>query len=204
MRTIEILDANGNLVTDVTVNIPASPTNPATVTVNLTVYPGNDYFIKFRGNVDCWRNSDGPAYPYIDGGSNALTITNSNAGTPGYYYYFYEWQFTNIICNTGRTAVVVTDTCSLTGVNDLFTTNHIDVFPNPNTGIFTLSFNTEKTDDYKIKVTSAIGQTVYEEKLNTFSGTYTNKIDISTFTKGVYMVSVSNSKNETVKKVLVH
>jgi hypothetical protein len=204
MRTIEILDANGNLVTDTTLNIPASPTTPTTVTINRTVYPGTNYIIKFRGTVDCFRNSDGAAYPYIDGGSNAITITNSNAGAPGYYYFFYDWQFTNIICNTGRTAVVVTDTCSLTGVNDLFVNNHLDVYPNPNNGEFTVSFNTLNIDNYLIKVTNTIGQTVYEEKLDHFSGAYSNKIDISAFTKGVYMLSVSNSRNQTVKKVLVH
>ena len=57
---------------------------------------------------------------------------------------------------------------------------------------------------YIVKVTNTIGQTVYEEKLNDFSGTYSNKIDIGAFKKGVYMLSVSNSRNETVKKVLVH
>jgi PKD repeat protein len=204
IRTIEIIDANGNLVTDTTLNIPASATTPATVTINRTVYPGTNYFIKFRGNVDCWRNSDGAAYPYTDGGSNSIVITNSNAGSPGYYYFFYDWQFTNIVCNTGRTPVVITDTCSLTGVNDLFVNNQLDIFPNPNNGQFSVSFHTEKNDNYTVKVTNTIGQTVYEEKLDNFSGNYSNKIDITSFNKGVYMLSVSNSKNETVKKVLVY
>ncbi len=204
MRTIEILDANGNWVTDTTVNIPASPTTPATVTINRTVYPGTNYFIKLRGLVDCYRNSDGAAYPYIDGGSSAVTITNSNAGAPGYYYFFYNWQFTNIICNTGRTAVLITDTCSLTGVNEIFANNQLDVYPNPNEGLFTVSFNTSTLDNYVVKVVNAIGQTVYEQKLENFSGKYSKNIDITTFRKGVYMLSVSNSKNETIKKVIVH
>lgn len=204
MRTIEIIDANGNLVTDTTLNVAASGTvTPTTVTINRTVYPGTNYFIKFRGLVDAYRNSDGPAYPYTDGGSNALTITGSNAGTL-YYYFFYDWQFTNIVCNTGRTAVPITDNCSLTGVEDVFTSNLLHIYPNPNNGKFTLTFHTENTDDYLVKITNTIGQAVYEEKLNSFSGTYSNEHDISAFNKGVYMLSVSNSKNETVKKVLVH
>jgi PKD repeat protein len=205
VRTIEIVDANGNWVTDTTLNIAASGTvTPTTVTINRTVYPGTNYMMKFRGTVDCFRNNAGAAYPYTDAGSNALTITNSNAGSPGYYYFFYDWQFTNIVCNTGRTAVVVTDTCSLTGINDLFVNNQLDIFPNPNNGQFTASFHTENIDNYTVKVTNAIGQTVYEEKLDNFSGTYSNKIDITSFRKGVYMLSVSNSKHETVKKVLVY
>lgn len=203
MRTIEIIDANGNLVTDTTLNINAQPSSLQTVTINRTVYPGSNYFIKFRGLVDCYRNATGANYPYNDGGSNAVTITNSNAGSPGYYYFFYNWQFTNIICNTSRTAITATDTC-LVGVNDLFLNNHIDIYPNPNNGIFTASFNIENNDNLTVRISNELGQIVYEEKLENFSGTYSKKMDISSFRKGVYMLSVSNSKNETVKKVLVY
>jgi len=202
-RTIEIIDSNGNLVSDTTVNIPASPTNPATVTINRTVYPGTNYFIKFRGTVDAFRNSDGASYPYVDGGSNAITITGSNA-TDQYYYFFYDWQFTNIVCNTGRTTVVVTDTCSLTGVKDLFANGTLEIYPNPNNGQFTISFNVEKQDNYTVKISNTIGQSVYEETLQGFSGKYEKRMDIENYGKGVYMLSVTNSKNETVKKVMVY
>ncbi|TAL62766.1 MAG: PKD domain-containing protein [Bacteroidetes bacterium] len=204
LRTIEIIDENGNMVTDTTVNIPASSTTPATVTINRTVYPGNNYFMKFRGTVNCFRNSSGPAYPYDDGGSNAVRITNSNAGAAGYYYFFYDWQFTNIVCNTGRTPVVITDTCSLTGITDLFANRALDIYPNPNNGQFTVSFNIENQDNFTVKITNAIGQNVYEEPLNDFSGKYEKKLDIGNYGKGVYQLSITNSKNETVKKVMVY
>ncbi len=192
------------MVTDTTVNIPASATTPATVTINRTVYPGNNYFIKFRGTVNCFRNSSGPAYPYDDGGSNAVRITNSNAGSAGYYYFFYDWQFTNIVCNTGRTPVQITDNCSLTGVNDLFSNGSLDIYPNPNNGQFTVAFNLEMQDDYKVKIINAIGQSVYEESLSNFSGNYNKQLDITTYGKGVYQLSITNSNNQTVKKVMVY
>ena len=204
MRTIEIKDGNGNLVTDTTVNVPASPSALTTVTINRTVYPGTGYMIKFRGLVDCYRNTAGGAYPYTDGGSNAVSITGSNAGLAGYYYFFYNWQFTNIVCGTARTPVLVTDTCNAVGINDLFVNNHIDVYPNPNNGLFNVAFSTPNIDNYTVKVSDALGQTVYEERLNDFSGVYSNKIDISFFRKGIYMLSVSNSKNQSVKKVIVY
>lgn len=201
LRTIEILDANGNLVTDTTVNIMANPNNLQTVTINRTVYTGNNYFIKFRGLVDCYRNSAGANYPYI---SSSVNITGSNAGLPGYYYFFYNWQYTNIVCNTARTPVTATDTCGFTGINDLFASNHIDIFPNPSNGQFTVAFNVHNADNYTVKIANAIGQSVYEEKLSNFSGTYNKNIDIGPHGKGVYMLIVTNSRNETVKKVLVY
>lgn len=201
MRTIEILDVNGNMVTDTTLNIPASPSALIGVTINRTVYPGT-YFMKFRGTVDCWRNSDGAQHPYT---SSAIHITGTNAGTPGYYYFFYNWQYTNLVCNTGRTTVALVDTCSTVAVNDLFSNGgSLNVYPNPNNGQFAVSFTIEKQDNYTVKITNTIGQTVYEEALNNFTGTYSNKIDIASFGKGVYMLNVSNSRNETVKKVIVY
>jgi PKD repeat protein len=205
IRTIEIIDENGNMVTDTTVNIPASATIPATVTINRTVYPGKNYFIKFRGTVNCFRNATGAAYPYdVSGGGGSINITNSNAGAAGYYYFFYDWQFTNIVCNTARSAVFITDTCSLTGVHDLFANKSLDIYPNPNNGQFTVSFNIEKYDNYTVKIANTIGQSVYEETLNNFNGKYEKNMDITTYGKGVYMLSITNSKNETVKKVMVY
>ncbi len=76
--------------------------------------------------------------------------------------------------------------------------------PNPNNSEFNLAFNVENTDNYLVKVANTIGQTVYEENLDNFSGTYSKKMNMSSLSKGVYMLSISNSKNQTVKKVLIH
>ncbi len=204
-RTIEILDDNGNLVTDTTLTVISSPSTAVTVTINRAVYPGKNYFIKFRGMVDCFRNTAGAVYPYEASTTpSPIVITNSNAGTPGYYYFFYNWKFQNIVCNTGRTPIILRDTCFVIGVNDLFVNKKIDIYPNPNTGLFNASFTVENSDNYRVKINNNLGQLVYEEKLENFVGVYSKKIDISSFQKGVYFMSVSNSKNETVKKVIVY
>jgi PKD repeat protein len=204
-RTIEILDENGNLITDTTLVIAASGTvTPTTVTINRTVYPGKNYFMKFRGDVDAYRNNAATPFPLVDGGSGCITITETNAGSPGFYYYFYNWVFTPLICNTARIPVQVTDPCAINGIHTLFADNHLDIFPNPNNGIFTLEFAVQKTDNYVIKIINTIGQSVYTEKLDGFNGTYSNKIDLSAFSKGVYMLSISDSERKTVKRVMVY
>ena len=199
-RTIQILDSQGNDFYDTTLTIPASPTTPTTVNVKITVYPGTGYFIKFLGLVDCYRNTAGAVYPYA---STAVNITGSNAGLPGYYYFFYNWQYTMNSCNTPRTPCTALDSCA-TGINDPTAAGAMNIFPNPNSGNFMLSFQTQNKDNYKIKITNTLGQIVYEENLNDFSGDYSRKMDVATYGKGVYMLSISNSKNETVKKVMVY
>ena len=174
-RTIQILDAQGNTFADTTVFIPATGAGvTTTVTVNFQLYPGTNYFIKCLGFVDLYRNNAGANYPYID---NDIHITGSNAGLPGYYYFFYNWQYSEIGCNTSRTPCTATDTCAL-GINNLSADNMLEVYPNPNNGVFDLQFNTTTVDNYLVKITNTLGQVVYEDNLKSFSGTYKKKLNI--------------------------
>jgi len=199
-RNIAIIDPQGNLFADTTVYIPSASTSPTPVTINQTVYPGTGYFIKFTGMVDCFRNSDGASYPM---NGVAVNITGSNAGLPGYYYFFYDWNYTVISCNTPRTPVTgLVVVCN--SVEDVITNGTLSVFPNPSSGLFTLAFNTKNTDNYIVKITNTLGQTVYEETLTNFSGNYYKKMDMEKNGKGVYILSISNSNNESVKKVITY
>jgi photosystem II stability/assembly factor-like uncharacterized protein len=199
-RTVEIIDPNGNTYVDTTIYVPSSPTVPVVLNLNFKVYPGTNYFIKCRGLVDLYRNTAGAVYPYT---SASLNITNSNAGSPGYYYFFYNWTVTDIVCNTGRTPVTGT-VYNCNGVNELFADGDFSVFPNPNNGSFQLNFNSKKADNYTISVTNVLGQTVFTEKVDNFSGSYSKKVDLVTGGKGVYMLTITNGKDQSVKKVVVY
>jgi PKD repeat protein len=199
-RTIEVIDATGDTYVDTTVFIPVS-SSPYTVNLNFRIYPGTGYFIKCRGYVDLYRNSSGASFPYT---SSAVNITGTNAGDGGYYYFFYNWDYETFECNTSRTAVTALDTCSSVGVNELPGVTGISVYPNPNTGKFTLQFNSEVKEDYMIKVTNALGQVVLEEKLEAFLSPYSETFDVAIFGKGMYMLSIANSRKETIRKVIVY
>lgn len=186
-RTIEIIDSQGNTAIDTTIFIPASPNNPIQVNLDLVIYPGTNYFIKCRGNVDLFRNSSGAVYPYT---SSLVNITGSNAGSPGYYYFFYNWVYTEVTCNTGRTAVIGADTCSL-GLNDINVSNQLAITPNPGSGLFDVVFNTATSDAYLIRVTNSLGQVIFEEQTSYMAGTFKKRIDLSKFDSGIYQVSVS-------------
>lgn len=187
-RTIEILDGQGNVYADTTVFIPASSTNTTTVNLNFTIYPGTNYFIKCRGLVDLYRNSGGATYPYQ---SSCVTITNSNAGSPGYYYFFYVWEFNEITCNTGRTPVTAADTCSTVGLPDIFAGNALEVFPNPNNGLFTIGFHSATAQTYVVSLVNPLGQKAMEYTISEFAGDYRKDIDVSSLSKGVYLLSIT-------------
>jgi hypothetical protein len=196
-RTIEIIDAQGNTYADTTLFIPASGTNPTTVNVNFTLYPGTNYFIKCRGLVDLYRNSGGAVYPYI---STSVNITGSNAGSPGYYYFFYFWTFQEITCNTGRTACVALDTCSV-GLNDLFSDQSLEIFPNPSEGKFNLTFDAKEQADYLITITNTLGKKVFEYPLLSFAGEHKREIDLTHLSKGLYLVNISSGDKKITRKI---
>jgi len=50
---------------------------------------GNDFQLGISsGNSDLYRNDDNAVYPYNIG--SIMSITNSSAGSPGYYYFYYN------------------------------------------------------------------------------------------------------------------
>lgn len=199
-RTIEVIDINGNTVAEKVVFIPASPNTPYTVTLNLPLYPGNDYFIKCRGLVDLFRNSSGANYPYT---STHINITNSNASIPGYYYFFYNWVYTEVVCNTGRTEVIAEDTCAV-GLNDLFTTNSVELFPNPSKGKFDLHFTAAQNSDLTIHITDPLGKAIMVQPLTAVSGEIRKSFDLTSFGAGVYLMEITSGEKIVSRKVVVH
>lgn len=195
-RTIEVLDPLGNTLMDTTQFVAAGA---AQVFLNFKIYPGKQYFIKCRGLVDLFRNTAGAVYPYT---SSAVNITESNASLPGYFYFFYNWQYSSLPCNTERTPV--TGSVGCTSIEDVFTNGSLNVFPNPNEGTFDLTFKINTIDNYTINIFNSLGQSVYKESLKNFSGSYSKKIDITRFGAGIYMMSLSNSKNESFKKIITN
>jgi hypothetical protein len=96
-----------------------------------------------------------------------------------------------------------------TGINEAGIVKAFSVYPNPSNGIFTASFEATNNADYIVKVTNALGQVVYEEALNNFSGMYSKEINISSFGKGVYTLTISTptaigAKNENVKRMITY
>jgi len=102
VRTITLIDANGIQLDAVTVNIIDGASR---VTLNFDLPIGTDLELGCEGNVDLFRNDGGAVFPYSIGG--LVSITGTNAGAPGYYYYFYDWELQTPPCISARTAVTV-------------------------------------------------------------------------------------------------
>lgn len=79
----------------------------------------------------------------------------------------------------------------------------LNFYPNPNNGEFELSFNLAEKGDTQIEVLDLTGKTVFSDKLDDFTGTYRNRIDMKDLPKGMYILKVAQNKHVMTKKIVL-
>ncbi len=103
-RTITLIHS-GVTLQSVTVNIPVGSSR---VTLNFDLPAATNLELGCGNNtaaVNLYRNSSGAVFPYTLGG--VVSITGTNAGNTGYYYYFYDWELQDPPCFSARVPVLV-------------------------------------------------------------------------------------------------
>ena len=65
-----------------------------------------------------------------------------------------------------------------------------------------LEDNLSEDEDVTITIYSVLGIKLYRKSLHTNSSTLPAKIDISTFSNGIYFITIDNGKEKTVKKFI--
>jgi uncharacterized delta-60 repeat protein len=73
------------------------------------------------------------------------------------------------------------------------------VYPNPNTGILTIALDaTLQIANYTLRIMNTLGQEVYQSAITTPQST----IDISTLSKGIYLLSLIDGEQEAHRKII--
>jgi hypothetical protein len=196
-RTIQVLDAAGNIIQSATVNIPSGT---STVTLNFALPVGSGYVLQ-PSTLACnlYRNTVGGAYPYNTSG--LISITGNTAGLPAYYYFFYNWKVQQNPCASSGTMVSGLDSCA-SGINNIAFANSFSIFPNPSNGMFNVQCLVANSSPSILDVYNVVGEKVFTSTLNPQPSTIT--IDLSSFGKGVYTMILSNGGNKEVKKLVVY
>ncbi len=154
----------------------------------------------------------------VSGNTATFTNTSTNATT-------YHWQFgdgnsstfpnsSNTYAEDGTYQVrliasndcgsdttynqVIINTQSITENNS---SNAFEVYPNPSNGIFNIAFIAEKSEKIGINITNNLGQIIYSTTITSHTGINTNTLDLSSFSKGLYFLSTSNSSK--VQKISI-
>jgi len=197
-------------------------------TIHLTINAGvgtdwnliwNNYGGLPIGNYSIWRSTDSINYTFIASRPAAIspqfnTYTDVNAPV-GDIYYTVSFDAPNI-CNSGlfktnptnqpmgtfrkvKSNVSSNRTSGPSGLNTLFV-NHLEVYPNPTSGLFTLEFG--YFDNPKnIEIINPVGQVVSVADLSQIQGNQI-QLNLTNFESGVYMIRFVSDKSNIIKRLV--
>jgi len=74
------------------------------------------------------------------------------------------------------------------------------VYPNPSSGIFNIDL---KSDVKSIRVVNLLGQEVYNEAISSKTAETTKEINLSSYSRGMYIINITNEFGTTNYKVLL-
>jgi hypothetical protein len=79
----------------------------------------------------------------------------------------------------------------------------VSIYPNPNNGIFTVSFDNLDAQQVDLRVINVIGNEIYHEVIPRSEVQVTKTIDLNRFAKGLYYVKIETEKYSSVRRVVV-
>lgn len=92
VRTINLLDANSNIINTISINIPNGESR---VNLNFSIPVGNNYRLVASSSPSLWRDGGTSAptlsYPF-NSQNNEVSVIGNTANNLSIYYFFYDWE----------------------------------------------------------------------------------------------------------------
>ncbi len=127
---------------------------------------------------------------YINGETIVQDIDGAQEGVnPGDWLYSTSSACIRLNFDPDATGINV-------GINENERFAKVNVFPNPNTGTFTVNIQTEKATDITLNITNVLGQSVYSENLSNVSS-LRKEVNLNAFEKGLYFINVEGEDGKS-------
>lgn len=146
----------------------------------------------------------------------SLASTNSSYTdlSPPIGYVYYQIEAINPSgCNpttrmvnyaASRSNVVDNGGTVITGFEDFSQNNLFTLFPNPATNDLTILFNNITSGGIRtIEITNPLGQIIISKQVNVNSNGFSEHIDITDISNGIYFVKINDGRAEAVERVII-
>ena len=111
-------------------------------------------------------------------------------------YIFFDFNEA-VVTNTTQTPV------GILALEEVRETAILTLFPNPNSGSFTLQLSQAKRGFAQVEVLNMLGQTVYTKKVAAAGGSFSEQVNLAKLPAGLYVVKVQQAgKSFTQRFVL--
>lgn len=129
------------------------------------------------GNTSTSQN---PTHTYTASGSYTVMLTVTNS------------------CGTDSSVQTITVVSVAEGFG-----NGLNVFPNPNSGEFHITFDNVEASNVKLEVVNLLGQVMHAETLSQVYSGMDHKVSLGEVAKGYYFVRITAGENVGVKRISV-
>ena len=197
-----------SIETFTTQNVCTTPTNPDEINITTTTadliwdaIPGSwGYRLMYLKNGAAWNTK------VVDTvNTNIDFISSLNPGT------LYKWRVRGMCDESGQNnspwtpgwQYFSTLSSSRITAGDVDLGENLNVYPNPTDGVFNISFISEEIDNFEITIIDAFGNLVSKEEKQDFVGEYTKSVDLSAYSKGIYMVQIKTENSFTSKRIVL-
>lgn len=178
--------------------------------INITSKPNPTVSLVFTGQTVFCPNESGRALTegtpsgglYIGAGVSGTSpsqVFNANTAGQGTYVILYNYTAANG-CSSSAKDTLKVNNCGV-GVEELTENLGLNVYPNPNTGQFTIEINADTDIEGKILVMAIDSRIVVEETISG-NGIITKDVNISDLANGIYYLRLETKNGVRTFKIL--
>lgn len=91
---------------------------------------------------------------------------------------------------------------NITGIIPVTLKTDFAIFPNPVTDLLNIEISALETDNVELIILNTTGQIVFSNKENIYSGQNVFNYDVSSLSKGIYLINIYGNEIYKVKKFI--
>ena len=117
----------------------------------------------------------------------------------------YECDYPGIIALESFMTNTTSTTCfDATAIIENTLAETLTIYPNPTRNVVTINFETLTLQDININIINSLGQQVYASAFNNHIGTLNEKVNLASFSEGLYFVKITNNEGESTTQRIAH